>query len=94
MKLIWSNFKDSNWQGIYLIDPFNLARAVVTVTVDGISTLDISKGHNFPLRTDEDESEVYENVKKRVQARYPEEGNHLIRVDLTDGLSSVQNSLF
>lgn len=71
------------------MDPFNLAEAIVTVTVDGVSTLDISKGYNFPLRTDEDESEVYEALKRRVESRYPETTSNLIRIDLSEGLSSV-----
>ncbi|KAK9752419.1 Renin receptor-like protein [Popillia japonica] len=86
----FSTEEDSNWQGMYLMDPFNLAEAIVTVTVDGVSTLDISKGYNFPLRTDEDESEVYEALKRRVESRYPETTSNLIRIDLSEGLSSLE----
>lgn len=86
----FSTEKDSNWQGMYLMDPFNLAQAVVTVTIDGVSTLDISKGNNFPLRTDEDENEVFESLKRRVEDRYPESANSLIRIDLSEGISSLE----
>ncbi|KRT83952.1 hypothetical protein AMK59_1944 [Oryctes borbonicus] len=86
----FSTEQDSNWQGMYLMDPFSLAQAVVTVTVDGVSTLDISKGYNFPLRTDEDETEVFESLKRRVEERYPDDKNTLIRVDLSEGLTSLE----
>ncbi|GJQ82094.1 hypothetical protein Trydic_g6966 [Trypoxylus dichotomus] len=85
----FSTEQDSNWQGMYLVNPFNIAKAVVTVTVDGISTLDISKGYNFPLRTDEDESEVFEGLKRRIEERYPESENTAVRIDLSEGISSL-----
>ncbi|KAJ8967916.1 hypothetical protein NQ314_002575 [Rhamnusium bicolor] len=45
----------SNWQGLYIEDPFNLAETIVSVYVDGVSDIGQQKGHHFPLKTDEDE---------------------------------------
>lgn len=72
---------------MYIEDPFNLAGAVVTVAVDGI--VDVEKGHNFPLKTDNGEDEIYATLEKRVQERYPEGDSQLIRVNLNGGLEEA-----
>lgn len=82
-------FKDSNWQGLSLKDPFDLPKAIVTVAVDGISSLDVDSGVNFGLRTDESEIDIFEDLKARVEARYLDAVNYLIRLDLADGLDTV-----
>lgn len=80
----------SNWQGLYIEDPFNLAEALVTVAVDGISSIDQQKGHHFPLRTNEDDLEIYQSLQKRILERYPESNSNLVKVDLSRGLYDTE----
>lgn len=84
----------SNWQGLYIDDPFNLAEALVTVAVDGISSIDQQKGHHFPLRTDEDDPDIYQALQKRILERYPESNSNLVKVDLSRGLYDVNSMYF
>jgi len=77
--------QDSNWQGMYMLDPFNLARAVVTVFVDGVADIGEAKGHHFPLKTDEDESDTYDAMVRRMEDRYPYGGSQFVRVELNLG---------
>ncbi|XP_044266902.1 ATPase H(+)-transporting accessory protein 2 [Tribolium madens] len=79
----------SNWDGLFIEDPFNLAKAVVTVSVDGITDIGNGKGHNFPLKTNVDEFEVFSALEKRVLERYPETEGHLIRISAGDGLHQI-----
>jgi renin receptor len=79
----------SNWNGLFIEDPFNLAEAIVTIAVDGVSDIGTGKGHHFPLKTDEDESNIYSALKRRILQRYPESDSHLVRINLADGLEQV-----
>lgn len=79
----------SNWQGLYIEDPFNLAEAIVTVTVDGVADIGQQKGHHFPLRTDEEEVETYQSLERRISERFPEQNTNLVRIDLSSGLDEV-----
>ncbi|XP_022919579.2 ATPase H(+)-transporting accessory protein 2 [Onthophagus taurus] len=82
--------KESNWQGLYLSDPFNLAENIFSITIDGVSTLDLNKGHFYPLITDVDENEVFSTLQNRILDHNPKDGNRLLRVDLSqDDTSSV-----
>ncbi|XP_065171042.1 ATPase H(+)-transporting accessory protein 2 [Atheta coriaria] len=82
--------QDSNWQGMYLSDPFDLAKAVVTVAIDGIPNTGLMKGHHFPMKTDEDEAEVYNVMAKRFREHYPNANND-VRVVLSKGLYEVED---
>ncbi|RZC33637.1 renin receptor, partial [Asbolus verrucosus] len=79
----------SNWNGVFIEDPFNLAEAIVTIAIDGVANIDNGKGHHFPLRTDEDESEIFTTLEKRVLERYPESNSQLVRINLGDGLQEL-----
>lgn len=76
---------------MYLRDPFNLAESIVTVAVDGVSDLGQGKGHHFPLRTDEDEAEVFYSLKRRIEEHNLGESSQTIRVELAEGLEALQN---
>ena len=79
----------SNWNGLLIEDPFHLAEAIVTVAVDGVPDIGNSKGHHFPLRTNDVESNVYAALERRVLERYPEGNSQLVRIDLESGLEQV-----
>ncbi|EFA03659.1 ATPase H(+)-transporting accessory protein 2 [Tribolium castaneum] len=79
----------SNWDGLYIEDPFNLAKAVVTVSVDGTSDIGNGKGHNFPLKTNVDEFDVFSALERRVLQRYPETEGHLVRISAGDSLHQL-----
>lgn len=80
--------QDSNWQGMYLNDPFNLAEALVVVEVDGVSDIAQVKGHHFPLSTD-DEANTYNSLKRRILERNNMDGSNVVHIDLTEGLEGV-----
>lgn len=82
--------QDTNWQGMYLTDPFHLAEAIVTVEVDGVTSLGTAKGHRFPLRTDEDEDTTYNALERRVREHSPSDSNHLVYIDLSEGISAIE----
>lgn len=81
----------SNWQGIYIDAPFDLAQAVVTVSVDGVSDIGLQKGHHFPLKTDLTERKIYQAVANRILMHYPEEHAKLVRIDFSNGIEDVSN---
>lgn len=83
--------EDSNWQGMYLSDPFNLAEAAVLVYVDGVSDIELVKGHHFPLSTDADEG-TFSSLRKRISERYGFDDSNIVHVDLADGLESVSDN--
>lgn len=80
--------QDSNWQGFYLTDPFNLPEAVVVVDVDGVADIDQVKGHHFPLATDSDDG-TFSSLRRRVQERFPDERSEIVNVNLGNGLEGV-----
>lgn len=80
--------QDSNWQGMYLSDPFHLAEAVVVVDVDGVSDIEQVKGHRFPLTTDSEE-DTFASLRRRVEERYPDDVSNLVHVELINGLEAV-----
>ncbi|XP_056630060.1 ATPase H(+)-transporting accessory protein 2 [Diorhabda sublineata] len=80
----------STWRGMYLLDPFDVAQAIVTVYVDGVSNIDHQKGHRFPLKTDIGESNIFENLERRIDEHYPEEKTNLVRIELSNGLEDVR----
>jgi renin receptor len=86
----YSTEQDSNWQGLILQDPFGLARAIITVAVDGVSDISLTKSHKFPLHTDVDESVVYEDTERRIEQHHPQE-NSIYRIELSEGIESIKN---
>lgn len=81
--------QDSNWNGMYLKDPFHLPETLVVTFVEGISSLDEVNGHHYPLYTDEDEGEIYHTLYKRIEERYPSGKSNIFQIDLSDGVSAV-----
>ncbi|GLV43738.1 steamer duck [Carabus blaptoides fortunei] len=82
--------QSSSWSGMYLVDPFHLADAVVSVVVDGVSDIGSELGHHYPLHTNEDEESTWYALEKRILERYPESENNLIRVELDQGQEAVK----
>lgn len=74
---------------MYLTDPFHLAEAVVTVSIDGITDLGGGKGHHYPLRTNTNDDETFYAMKKRIEERYPDGDSKIVDIDLSDGLNAV-----
>lgn len=81
--------QSSSWSGMYLIDPFHLAEAVVNVAVDGISDIGSDLGHHFPLHTNEAEEDTWNALEKRIVDRYPDGNSNLIRVSLNEGTEAI-----
>lgn len=81
--------QSSSWSGMYLVDPFHLADAVVSVVVDGVSDIGSELGHHYPVHTNEGEESTWYALEKRVLERYPESENNLVRVELDQGQEAV-----
>jgi len=80
----------SNWRGMYLTNPFEVAKAIVTIYVDGVSDIGQQKGHHFPLNTDVGESKVYKSLERRIEEHYPERSTNLVRIHLAKGLEDIR----
>ncbi|KAG5888803.1 hypothetical protein JTB14_007078 [Gonioctena quinquepunctata] len=80
----------SNWRGLYLNDPFNVAQAIVTIDVDGVADIGQQKGHHYPLLTDTDGEQIFNSLKRRIEEHYPDQKTNLVNIDLSDGLEDVQ----
>lgn len=80
----------SSWRGMYLLDPFGVAQAIVTVYVDGVSDIDQQKGHRFLLKTDIGESKIFENLERRINEHYPKEETNAVRIQLSNGLEDIR----
>ncbi|CAH1173626.1 unnamed protein product [Phaedon cochleariae] len=79
----------SNWGGLYIDNPFEVAQAIVTVYVDGVADIGQHKGHHFPLKTDVNEIKVYKSLKERIVEHYPDQKTNLVRINLSKGLQEV-----
>lgn len=76
--------KGSDWSGLSVSQPFNFSEAVVVMVVDGVSSLELTEGHTYPLNTDEDEFYTYQALHDDVERRYPRQNATLLRMDLTE----------
>lgn len=79
----------SNWNGLFIEDPFNLAKAIVTISIDGTTDIGNGKGHNFPLKTNVDEFDIFSALEKRVLQRYPEGHSYMVRINGLEGLQHL-----
>jgi len=79
---------------LHLVNPFQVAEAVVTVFVDGVTDLDSGKGHHYPLKTDTDDSETFYSLKERIEARNPNGNSKIVDINLSDGLDALSNYEF
>ncbi|CAD0200363.1 unnamed protein product [Chrysodeixis includens] len=79
--------ENSEWKGLYVADPFHTPEAVVEVYIDGVSSLGdsvTSKAQTYPLVVDEYEPDTYDAVKFRIQQRFKDSGNKLMKIKLSD----------
>ncbi|CAG9859004.1 unnamed protein product [Phyllotreta striolata] len=79
----------SNWRGMYLTNPFEVAKAIVTVYVDGVSDIGQQKGHNYPLSTNEGTARIYKSLERRITEHFPETPTNLVKIRLSNGLEDV-----
>lgn len=78
----------NSWSGLYVLNPFDLPKCVVTVYIDGINNFE-DIGHRFTLRNDENEMYTWKSLEMRVKERYPFGNNILARINLEDGIDAV-----
>ncbi|KAL3278716.1 hypothetical protein HHI36_016248 [Cryptolaemus montrouzieri] len=91
----FSNSQFSNWDGMFISNPFYMAEAIATVSVEGVSSINLIKGHNFPLKTDLEDENIFEIVRDRINLRYPEADPKVFHINLQNGLEDVSgNDLF
>ncbi|CAB3235562.1 unnamed protein product [Arctia plantaginis] len=79
--------ENTEWKGLYVLDPFSTPEAAVTVFVDGVSDLGNNTGLEtkiFPLTVDEYDPNIYEAVKHRIKQRFTNGGNKLVNIKLSD----------
>ncbi|CAB3235564.1 unnamed protein product [Arctia plantaginis] len=79
--------QNSEWNGLYIADPFKTPEAIVEVYVDGVSTLGDSiglKSKTFPLKADEYEPDTFANVRHRIEQRFTKGANKIVDVNLSD----------
>ncbi|XP_028173146.1 ATPase H(+)-transporting accessory protein 2 [Ostrinia nubilalis] len=79
--------ENSDWDGLSIVDPFNTPEAAVEVYIDGVSSLGNDAGLKskvYPLTVDEYEPDTFEAVKHRINQRFTNGGNKLVKIDLSD----------
>ncbi|KAL0832059.1 hypothetical protein ABMA28_001549 [Loxostege sticticalis] len=79
--------ENSDWNGLSIADPFNTPEAVVEVYIDGVSSLGSATGLKskvYPLKVDEYEPDTFEAVRHRINQRFTNGGNKLVKIDLSD----------
>lgn len=83
--------RGTSWNGFYITNPFKLAHVIVELNVDGVSSLDSNIGHQFPLKTNADNDDLFYLLSQRIQSRYPTGKNKMFSINLSEGLSAVQD---
>ncbi|XP_031835299.1 ATPase H(+)-transporting accessory protein 2 isoform X2 [Nomia melanderi] len=78
------------WDGMSITDPFNLAEAVVVISIEGIYSLNTSKGTTFPLNVNEGEETTWQALRQRLDER--DDDNMLVRINLSDGIDALGQS--
>ncbi|XP_075220823.1 ATPase H(+)-transporting accessory protein 2 [Lycorma delicatula] len=68
----------SDWRGMKVKDPFHYPYGIVGVSVPGLSSLDVSQGHKFPLDTDSPLDDVWSALEWRVAERFPYSENESV----------------
>ncbi|KAK5650037.1 hypothetical protein RI129_001066 [Pyrocoelia pectoralis] len=83
--------RSASWSGFYITNPFKLAHAVVEINVDGVSSLDTNLGHQFPLKSNADNDDIFYSLSERINSRYPNGEQKLADINLSEGLAAVQD---
>ncbi|KAJ8718998.1 hypothetical protein PYW07_016554 [Mythimna separata] len=79
--------ENSEWKGMYVMDPFNTPEACVEVYIDGVSSLGANSGlksKTYPLTVDEYEPDTFGAVKHRIKQRFTNGGNKLVNIKLSN----------
>ncbi|XP_013193957.2 ATPase H(+)-transporting accessory protein 2 [Amyelois transitella] len=79
--------ESSQWDGMYISDPFSTPEAVVEVYIDGATSLTDAadlNSKNFPLKIDEFEPDSYEALRHRIHQHYQNNANNVVKVNLSD----------
>ncbi|KAH9628600.1 hypothetical protein HF086_010334 [Spodoptera exigua] len=87
--------ENSEWKGMYVVDPFNTPEAVVEIYIDGVSSLGHTglKTKTYPLIVDEYEPDTYQGVKHRIKQRFTNGGNKIVNIKLTD-VDELKKNIF
>ncbi|XP_039298618.1 ATPase H(+)-transporting accessory protein 2 [Nilaparvata lugens] len=86
--------QSSDWKGMKINDPFDYAKAVVSVTIPGLSHIDMAQGHSYPLDTDSPLEEIWSQMEWRVMERFSYTGNKsLVHINLDEGKEASQLQL-
>lgn len=75
------------WHGEFIADPFNLPEALVSIAIEGVESIESSRGIRFPLVVDEVEETTWQAVNRRLEER--DSNNTLVRIHVGDGLNAV-----
>uniref|UniRef100_A0A6M2DYZ3 Putative renin receptor-like protein n=1 Tax=Xenopsylla cheopis TaxID=163159 RepID=A0A6M2DYZ3_XENCH len=75
----------STWDGVSKLNPFDLPKAVVTVVVEGVDSLDTKSENVYALEADEDLSNTWMSLDTRFKTRYPYDDLTLVNMDLPNG---------
>lgn len=82
----YSTVHPSDWTGLYITDPFNPARGVVALLVDGIDKLNLDGAKPITFEVDgNDDDESLDSLLFRVQ----EHNSAAVDLDLVQGLEMV-----
>lgn len=72
-----------------ILDPFNFAKALVVLHVDGIPTLGKTGNlKKYLLHNDEDDYITWKLLKQKIINRYPTENNTIVNLDLSSTIIS------
>jgi len=79
--------KGSGWTGLYMNDPFNTAKAVITVVVEGTESLDFKNSKSFNLVGDDT------NFEGEFTRKVMDHSHLAVDVDLIGQLNKVETAL-
>ncbi|XP_066591249.1 ATPase H(+)-transporting accessory protein 2 isoform X3 [Prorops nasuta] len=80
------------WSGISILNPFEPPEAVVGIAVEGVDFLNSPRGHKFPLIPDEFEETSWQAFSGRIDERYTDNDNKVVRIYLGDGVDALGQS--
>ncbi|KAI5646950.1 renin receptor-like protein domain-containing protein [Phthorimaea operculella] len=76
----------SDWDGLYITNPFKMPEAAVELYVDGVASLGNFEGksRNYPLLVDEYEPDTFDFIRERIHSRFAGQNNRLVNLRLAD----------
>ncbi|KAJ2947457.1 hypothetical protein O0L34_g17241 [Tuta absoluta] len=76
----------SDWDGLFITNPFKMPEAAVELYVDGVASLGNFEGksRNYPLLVDEYEPDTFDFIRERIHSRFAGQNNKLVNLRLAD----------